>query len=456
MIKKYGWVLSLALGIVLLAGVGYWGYGQMVSRRAAETALNNKYNLAFYNLLNNIQNMEVILSKTLVGEETWQDSQLFMRLWQESVSAQGNLGQIPVPDNTVARTIKYLNQVGGFSQTLAAQTAGGMPKTEDQWRNLQNLYRQAGQLNSEMHRVGASLSSGTLAMSELRREGRLVLRRAGPQLANSNFQFMDRNMQQFPTLIYDGPFSDHLERKTPAGISGPQVSPDQASNKALAFVGPRPNTNYTAGVVSRDNGRIPLYRVDITPNPARAGEKIVMGVSRQGGLPIWMLNSRAIDSTGISVREAGDTAGRFLADRGFKDMEPSYYEIRNNMAVFNYAATQGGVILYPDQIKVSVALDDGQVVGFDATNYWMAHGTRELPNPVLTVAQAREKLSPRLQDVSPGRLALIPKTVDLEVLTYEFQGRLDNDVFLIYIDAVTGEEEKVLRVIRTNEGVLTM
>ncbi len=456
MIKKHRWILSLALGIILLAGVGYWGHGQMVSRKAAETALNNKYNLAFYNLLDNIQNVEVILSKTLVGEETWQDSQLFMRLWQESVAAQGNLGQIPVSDTTVARTLKFLNQVGGYSQTLAVQTSGGMSKTEDQWQNLQNLYKQAGQLNIEMHRVGASLSSGTLVMNELAKESRLILRRQGPKLANSNFQLMDRNMQQFPTLIYDGPFSEHLERKTPAGISGSQISPDQARNKALAFVGTRPNTNYTASVVSKDNGRIPLYRVDIIPNPARAGEKITMGVSRQGGLAVWMLNSRSIDSTGISIQEAGDTAGRFLSDRGFKDMEPSYYEIRNNMAVFNYAATQKGVIIYPDQIKVTVALDDGQVVGFDATNYWMAHRTRELPNPVLTVDQAREKLSPRLQEVSPGRLALIPRTVDLEVLTYEFQGRLDNDVFLIYIDAVTGEEEKVLRVIRTNEGVLTM
>ncbi|MFZ5632349.1 MAG: germination protein YpeB [Bacillota bacterium] len=454
--RRYSWILPLTLGILLLAGIGYWGYSQMLSRRAAETALNNKYNLAFYNMVNNIQNMEVFLSKALVGEETWQDAQIFMRLWQEAVAAQGNLGQIPVSEAAIARTIKFLNQVGAYAQSLAVQTAGGKPKTDEQWQTLQMLYKQAGQLNAELQRVEADIASGTLAMSELRRESRWVLRRQGPQLANGSFQVIDKDMQQFPTLIYDGPFSDHLDRRKPLGLEGPQVSGDQARNTSLSFIDQRPNVTYIANVVRKDNGRIPVYRVEVTPRPVRNGEKIALGVSQQGGRVIWMLNSRNVGGTGLTAREAGDRASRFLRDRGFKDMESTYYEIRNNVAIYNFAATQGGVILYPDQIKVSVALDDGQVVGFDATGYYMSHRLRKLPEPKLTAEQARKKLSPRLKEVSPGRLALIPRTVDQEVLTYEFQGRLDNDVFLVYIDAVTGEEEKVLRVIRTNNGVLTL
>lgn len=444
----------MALGLLLAVSV-IWGYSQMLSRRAAETALNNKYHLAFFNLLNNIQNMEVILSKTLVGEETWQDSQLFMRLWQESVAAQNNLGQIPVTDATVGRTIKFLNQVGAYAQSLAAQTAGGKGKTDEQWNTLQRLYKQAGQLTQDMQRVEAGLSSGNLLLSELKRESRWVLRRQGPQLANSNFQVMDRNMQQFPTLIYDGPFSDHLAKKKPLGLEGPQVSADQARSKALAFIDQQPNITYIANVVRKDNGRIPSYRVEVTPRPVQGGEKITLGVS-QTGRALWMINSRNIGGAKVTVQQAGDKAARFLSERGFKDMESTYYEVRDNMAIYNFAATQGGVVLYPDLIKVSVALDNGQVMGFDAVNYWMSHHQRKLPDPVLTVDQARKKLSPRLKEVSPGRLALIPKTVDQEVLTYEFQGRLDSDVFLVYINALTGAEEKVLRVMRTNNGVLTM
>ncbi|MHB8918932.1 MAG: germination protein YpeB [Desulfocucumaceae bacterium] len=454
--KRYSVILPLALALLLLVGTAVWGYGQMVSRRAAETALSNKYNLAFYNLVNNLQNMEVFLSKSLVGEETWQDSQIFMQLWQESMAAQGNLGQIPVQDATVARTLKFVNQAGAFARGLAVQTSGGLPKTGEQWQTLQGLQKQARQLNVEMDRVEADLSSGRLSLSELRRDSRWVLRRQGPQLANTNFQAMDRNMQQFPTLIYDGPFSDHLMTRKPLGLEGPQVTPDQARNKALTFLDQQPNVTYIANVARKDQGRIPLYRVEVTPRPARNGETIAIGVSQQAGQVLWMINSRSIGSAAINVSQAEDRAASFLQDRGFRDMESTYYEIRNNMAIYNFAATQGGVILYPDQIKVSVALDNGQVMGVDAINYWMAHRARELPKPALTADQARKKLSPRLEDVTPGRLALIPKTVDQETLAYEFQGRLDSDVFLVYIDAVTGEEERVLRVIRTNNGVLTM
>lgn len=456
MLRKNRWIFPLALGVLLVAGVWLWGYRQMAARQAAETALNNKYNLAFYNLVNNVQNMEVLLSKSLVGEETHQDAQLFMKLWQESKAAQSNLGQIPVTEASVARTIKFLNQVGDYSQTLAVQTADGKPKGDDQWQTLNKLYKQSQTLNVELKNVESSLSDGSLTMSELKRDSRYVFRKAGPQLANTNFQTIDRNMQQYPTLIYDGPFSDHIAKKAPLGLTGSQISSDQARNISLKFIERRPNTTYIANVVGKVNGQIPFYRVDITPRPVQNGEKITLAVSTQGGKVVWMLNSRSPGAARLTVREAGDIAGRYLEDRGFDNMESTYYETRDDTAVYNYAATQGEVILYPDQIKITVSLDNGQVTGFDASNYWMAHRKRNLPQPKLTVAQAGEKLSPRLEDVTPGRLALIPKSVNNEVLTYEFQGRLDKDVFLVYIDAVTGEEVSLLKVIKTNNGVLTM
>lgn len=454
--NRLKWILPLALGVLLLGGTAFWGHSQLTARRAAETALANKYNLAFYNLVNNLQNMEVILSKTLVGEETWQDSQLFMRLWQEAMAGQGNLGQLPVQDTTLARSIQFANQVGAYARILAAQTAGGLPKTDEQWRTLQSLHKQARQLNGEMQRVESDLSRGRLMLSELKRESGWLFRKQGPQLADNNIQAVDQSMQQFPTLIYDGPFSDHLDRRQPLGLTGPQVNADQARNKALTFIDQLPKVTYIANVASQDKGRIPVYRVEATPRPALNGEMISLGISRQGGQVIWMINSRNIGEAKVDVRQAGDKAARFLEERGFKEMESTYYEVRDNLATYNFAATQGGVILYPDLIKVSVALDNGQVTGFEASSYWMSHYLRQLPDPVLTADQARQRLSPRLSEVSPGRLALIPRTADREVLTYEFQGKFEDDVFLVYIDAVTGEEEKLLRVIRTNNGVLTL
>jgi len=85
----------------------------------------------------------------------------------------------------------------------------------------------------------------------------------------------------------------------------------------------------------------------------------------------------------------------------------------------------------------------------------MTHHRRTLPVPRLMPSQARAKLSTHLKNVSGGRLVLIPAGAEQEKLTYEFRGQLDNDTFLIYINALNGKEEQVLRLVRNQEGILS-
>ena len=457
--KMRKWPIALGLGVLLAATLAYWGQGQAESRKNMETALNNKYQRAFYDLTTHVQNVDVILSKTLVGQETRQDTMLFMDLWQQADAAKRELAQIPVPDAMMARTMKYLSQVGDYANTLARQTVDGKPKTDEQWRTLSNLYSQSSGLNSELHDIERRVADGSLTLSELANESRRGLGKEGPGLANGNFQELDKNMQQFPTLIYDGPFSDHLEKRKAQGLSGANINNDQARTTALKFIDRQGRVDYVANVAANQNGNIPSCRVDINSRPVRANEKLNVGVARQGGKVLWMLNSRAIGDKKLTVTEAGQKAAAFLTRRGFNNMVSTYYEVQNRMAVYNFAAREpgnGGVILYPDLVKVSVALDDGQVVGCEATNYWNSHRDRKLPAPRLTAGEARVKLSPRLEKVTGGRLALIPLSPDREQLTYEFKGNLGKDVFLIYINALTGREERVLRLVNSSEGVLTI
>ncbi len=457
--KARKWTIALGLGVVAAVALGFWGHGQAQSRRVMEAALNNKYQRAFYDLTTHVQNVDVLLSKTLVGQETRQDTMLFMDLWQQADAAKRELAQIPVADAMMARTMKYLSQVGDYANTLARQTVDGKPKTDEQWRTLSSLYSQSSGLNSELHDIERRVADGSLTLSELATESRRGLRKESPKLANGNFQEIDKNMQQFPTLIYDGPFSDHLEKRKAQGLSGANINNDQARATALKFIDRQGRVDYVANVAANQNGNIPSYRVDINSRPVRANEKINVGVARQGGKVLWMLNSRVIGDKKLTITEAGKKAAAFLTRRGFNNMVSTYYEVQNRMAVFNFAAREpgnGGAILYPDMVKVSVALDDGQVVGYEATNYWNSHRDRKLSAPRLTTGEARAKLSPRLENVTGGKLALIPLSPDREQLTYEFKGNLGKDVFLIYINALTGREERVLRLVNSSEGVLTI
>ena len=53
-------------------------------------------------------------------------------------------------------------------------------------------------------------------------------------------------------------------------------------------------------------------------------------------------------------------------------------------------------------------------------------------------------------------LAIIPTDSKDEVLTYEFKGTVEEREFLVYINTDTLEEEKVLIILETPGGTLTM
>ena len=113
-------------------------------------------------------------------------------------------------------------------------------------------------------------------------------------------------------------------------------------------------------------------------------------------------------------------------------------------------------MIYPDQAKVKVALDNGEVIGVDARQYLTHHRVRGLPAPKITEQQARAQLRPDLA-VTRAQLALIPDLAGTgERLTYEFQGKLGEDVYLVYINAETGAEEQILQLIQTDGGTFTL
>lgn len=451
------WLLPLVIGVILLGSLGYWGYHQYTVRKQLEVVLTNKYYRSFYDTLNNIQNVEVLLSKLLVAQAPEVDSKILLEIWQRANAAQTNLNQLPLPDISVGRTAKFLTQVGDYAYSLAGKVSSGEEKNAKEWETLQRLYRQASTLNTDLQDIERQVAAGKLYLSELSRRTGRVFQRREPELASRNFQTVEEHMKGIPTLIYDGPFSDHLEKSEPKGLTGGKITAEQAREKALEFLDRRhPPENYVVERVSINKGKIRAYQVDIASRRLSFQERAAVAVSETGGHVLWYTNARNVGKQALTLEQAREKAKEFLIRRGYRDLVPTYYEHGGGVAIFNFAATQNGVILYPDQIKVSVALDDGQIVGLEAAGYLMNHHRREIPRPRLTAAQARAKLSPQLKNVTGGHLVLIPVGVEKEKLAYEFRGQLDNDTFLVYINALDGKEEQVLRLVRNPEGILTL
>lgn len=64
-------------------------------------------------------------------------------------------------------------------------------------------------------------------------------------------------------------------------------------------------------------------------------------------------------------------------------MKESYYSIYDGLITINFAYTESDIVFYGDLIKVSVALDNGEVVGREARGFLMSHCSRNISAPAV-------------------------------------------------------------------------
>src|SRR5699024_2236184 len=155
-------------------------------------------------------------------------------------------------------------------------------------------------------------------------------------------------------------------------------------------------------------------------------------------------------------QEEADKLGKdFLTQKGFPNMKETYYLKQEGIMTINYAYEQDGVVMYPDLIKVKIALDNGDILGVETTGYLNNHTERNLSNVKISIDEAKKTLNNRLNIESQG-MAVIPTEWQSEILCYEFKGKVQDTEFLVYINAENGREEDILVIKDTPNGILTM
>ncbi len=155
------------------------------------------------------------------------------------------------------------------------------------------------------------------------------------------------------------------------------------------------------------------------------------------------------------MERASEIGKEFLQAKGYPNMKATYYLKEEGILTVNYAYTQDNVTMYPDLIKVKIALDNGEILGIETTGYLNSHSQRNLAKPKVSKEEAKKTLNKELEITSEG-LAVIPTEFKTEILCWEFKGKVDGTDFLVYINAENGREEDILTIVDTPNGTLTM
>lgn len=471
--KLTAWLLT---GLLAIGALGMWAawtsrLRQYSNRVSLELEAERQRN--FHELVGHMQSIQGLLGKGTAAGSVRQNMFYMSEVYRRTSLANANFMALPLPGPLSAGMGKFLNQTGDFAYSIARNEAAGRVMDSKQRVELVRLQQAAAQLASNLQAVGQQSSQKGFRwtgpaprMADVIR-GRqptpspapVAQHQAATNLLPGGLESIGPQMDRMPMMIYDGPFSDHLKDRKPA-MTGAMISEEEARKRAVAFI---PDGNrYSVVETVKRSGTPKTFAVRMASSGAGAGGKpngysLTVDVAQEGGYLVSFVNSRPPGPAKLSLQQARDLGKAYLDQHGFPNMVPTYGEAVDGLATIQYALQERGIMIYPDQAKVRIALDTGEIVGVDARQYIMSHRERgQLEVPAVSQAAAAKTINPDLK-VQRVQRALIPTEAgDNEVLTYEFMGRLGDDTYLVYVNAKTGEEERIIQVLTTKNGTLTL
>lgn len=426
-------VVVVALGIILYKK-------QQEYKQTAE----NSYNMAFYELVDYVQNVETYLAKALISSTSQHGAETLTNLWREANMAQSYLARLPIESQELENTEKFLNQVSDYSYSLSRKNIYDENLSEEDLKNLKDLHAYSVELENTLNQLSDDLNTGRFSWGELTKKGTVAFAQQVDNISKESFSNLEENFHEYAGLIYDGAFSEHLTGEDKKGLTGEEIEEEQAKKIAEEFIG-KNNIKQTDSLGFSENATIPVYDFSITN---QKDETTNLSIAKKGGHIVSMNSNREVTAEAISQEEADQKAKEFLAQKGFPNMKETYYLKQEGIVTINYASTQEQVTMYPDLIKVKVALDNGEVLGMETTGYLNNHTNRDVKKVKITKEEAKKTLNKDLQVQSEG-LAVIPTEWKTEILCYEFKGKVEDREFLVYINAENGREEDILIITNT-------
>lgn len=445
----------IGLITICIAAIGLLTYGINASQKSADyrRKIDNLYNRNYFELVGYVQNIESFILKSRITVSPEKTANLLEEAWRSASLAEACLSQLPVDQALLSSVSKFLVQVGDVANALGTQNINGKPMTEEQNKMTEDLQGYAKDLSNGLDSMTKNVTSGNWKWENIEKNSGKMFGEEGKIEGLQDITTINKSFEKYPTLIYDGPFSDHINDIKAKGITGDQITEQQGVDKVISLF-PKNEISEVQFISKNDNTNIKTYSYNIKFKDKERGEGSI-DITQQGGHTYWLLVNREAGEKKLDADQAKEEGLKYLESIGIKDMKPSYYLIEGGDVTINYSSFINDVMIYPDMVKVKISLDKGYVIGYEGKAYLTNHTERIFEKPKITIDEARKKINTKLQ-ITSSRQAIIPTKFGTEKYVYEFRGTSFDSEFLIYINADTGLEEDVLIIIQDENGTLTV
>ncbi len=401
--------------------------------------IENQYSEAMNQLNSSLNDISMTLDKTLYVSSAKQISSFAAKLFGEAELAKNALSKLPAGENGLSSVYRFLSQVGNYALAVSKSVISGNEVTATQRDELKILSDTAKTVSQVINDSDVSFNNAQYWADTV--EGKLETSVNSESLANSLTE-LEEDMSDYPNLIYDGPYSDHILEKEPLMLkNAPECSQAQALERAK-----RSLDGADLQYEDMQNGKIEAYRF--------ASEIVTVAVSKKGGYIVYMRKNRVVGETLLSYDQALTKARKFLENLDISNMVDTYYYTDSGVCVINFAFLDGQTICYTDLIKVGVAMDTGEIMLLETAGYLTNHTERAFEIPTHTAEEAQTVVSSDLQ-VEKTAITLIPTDGGGEVRCYEFLCRTETgEEILVYINVKTLEDEQIYILLKTDGGTL--
>ncbi len=438
--KKIWKIVSYSLAVIIIAGLSVALALAVNRQHRYRTDLENMYEKSFYDMMDSLSLVGVNLDKLNVSSTNNMQRLLLSDICRECDRASSNLGQLSSQKEQIEDTTKFLNQLGGYCHYLSERVEFEDTLSKDELKAVSDYSKVLNNIWINLQTVQEELMKGNKLMGKFNSDLNYLA---------SAYQSINNSTEvEFPEINYDGPFSDDvIKRKSPEALQGEQrLSAEQCQEKVINYF---PNQNPSVKLIAesgdseREENSYDISMPNYTFSVELGDLKGTMQMSKFGGFLINYQCYKRVSASNLAESECIDKAKEFLERVGYENMESVWTSNYNSILYINFVFERNGTIVYPDMIKVKVACDTGDILGFEAQNYIYNH------------KKDREYSSIKIEDIQythnsnyslvEKRIAIIPTDFNTEKTVAEYILSNNEEIYYVYVNINSFEEDRIMK-----------
>lgn len=385
--------------------------------------IENGYERSFYLMCDSVNNLETDLSKLLVSNASGESMQIIQDTHTHANGALDGYSGLDVDMEKGFDTYRFFNQVSDWSNSYArATTTSDGEKYKEQ---VYSLYLRSKEINEKLKEIATKNEPYKIA-------------RNTEFITNNSDTKTNENSVDYPSLIYDGPFSDEDTIISSMLENKKEITEKDAKKLATSLLNMQ-----NAKVVGVSYGDVEAYDIEGSIN----GSKAQASITKKGGYVYNFISSGGSIGGGLTDLECGKIGKSFLKKLGYDYIEPVWYNEINSDVYVNFAPVVNGVTYYTDLVKMRIS-KSGEVEAVEAKGYVSSYKKR---NYKASISEEEALLKAGGLNVKSINLAVIPLGKS-EAFCYEIYAEKYGLDYYLYVDANTGVQREILRVVDSEQG----